>query len=286
MEHLAFSMADLTINIKLPIHMDISAESVPFLVPYSSDCNEVVEVIPVHELPFQNVGGTWHQDRYFIDTPHGETFYIRAYPNSPPYAMVEYKTDNQILIYYLVKSKEMVFQSRYLINMLGLEQLLLRHSAVILHASFICYQSQGILFAGRSGIGKSTQADLWVKYKKAKLLNGDRAGLRRKSEKWVAYGLPFAGSSHIYNCESAPVKAIVVLDQGIENTLQRMTPIDALRTLLPEFSTHIWNSSFMEKILDITAVMLKEVPVYKLVCRPDYGAVCLLNNVLFDEEKK
>jgi hypothetical protein len=63
-----------------------------------------------------------------------------------------------------------------------------------------------------------------------------------------------------------------------------MPLIPALRALLPEFSAQRWNSLFMNKVLDIAAELLQEIPVYCLECRPDYGSVQLLYNTLTKEE--
>ena len=66
--------------------------------------------------------------------------------------------------------------SHNLCDLLGLETLLLKYDGLLLHSSFIRWRGEGILFSAPSGTGKSTQADLWVKYEDAEILNGDRAG--------------------------------------------------------------------------------------------------------------
>jgi hypothetical protein len=40
----------------------------------------------------------------------------------------------------------------------------------------------------------------------------------------------------------------------------------------------------MNKVLNLAVAMLREVPVYCLECRPDYGAVQLLFDTLKEEE--
>lgn len=284
MEKLIYSIADLSICIETPRCLEISGESGPFLKLEEADCVEHIILTPVDSLQVMEQDGIWHQDRYYVSTEEGEQFHIRSAPGTPPYALVEYKSRHHTRISYLRDSKDMIFQSGYLLNMLGLEQLLLRHDGLILHSSLIRWQGHGILFSAPSGTGKSTQASLWEKYMKAEILNGDRAGIRYVNGHWTAYGLPYAGSSHIYRKESAPIRAIVVLRQGPENLISPMTTAAALRALFPEFSAHRWNPAFMNKVLDIASAMLREIPVYCLECRPDYGAVQLLFNTLKKEE--
>ena len=102
---------------------------------------------------------------------------------------------------------------------------------MILHASFVSTRYGGLLFSGVSGIGKSTQADLWQRYEGAELLNGDRTVLRRMDGVWTAFGSPYAGSSNCFVNESRPVRAIVLLSQGSACSLRRLSPAAAFRGL-------------------------------------------------------
>lgn len=281
MEKLIYTIADLPVCMEMPFLPDISEESEPFLKPGEADRGPRIRLIPVDVLPPIPDGGIWHQDRYYA----GETFHIRSGPGKDPYAVVDYGENDQIRILYLSDSGDMIPESSYLLNMLGLEKLLLGYEGLILHASLVCWQGQGILFSAPSGTGKSTQASLWETHMGAKILNGDRAGIRYADGAWRAYGLPYAGSSRIFQNGSAPIRAIVVLKQGQENRIRPMGPMEALRALLPEFSAHRWDLAFMDKLLNVAAGLLRDVPVYCLECRPDSEAVQLLHNTLFNEER-
>lgn len=65
-----------------------------------------------------------------------------------------------------------------------------------------------ILFSGPSGIGKSTHADLWVKHRGARVINGDRTLLQKLGDRpRMSLGWPICGSSEIchnesFSCES------------------------------------------------------------------------------------
>ena len=162
----------------------------------------------------------------------------------------------------------------------------MRQQALILHASFIKWRKKGILFSAPSSTGKSTQADLWQKYLGAEIINGDRAGIRKKDGVWRAYGLPYAGSSKIYRNESATLSAIVVLEQAEENCICPLGKTEAVARLLPEFSLHRWNATFMNEAMDLIAEIVEDVPVYLLKCRPDKQAVEILRETIEKEEIK
>ena len=277
MKKLYYNIAHIPICVELPFQLRISAESVPFLMEEAKTAEQIT-VTAVDALPPVPEHGIWHQDRCFM----GTSFHIRSCPGKAPYAMVEYGETGRISVHYLPASGEMIPESSYLMNMLGLENLLLRHGGLILHASFIRWQGQGILFSAPSGTGKSTQAHLWEQYLGAEILNGDRAAIRNHHGVWTAYGLPYAGSSRIYRNGSAPIRAIVMLRQAAQNSLRTLSAAEALRSLLPEFTAHRWEPSFMEKMLDIVGQLLAQVPVYCLECRPEPGAAQLLMRSLYD----
>jgi hypothetical protein len=278
MKKLTYNIADIPISVELPFEMHISAESAPFLKDGETEMGERIRVTAVDALPPVPANGIWHQDRCFL----GESFHIRSGPGKAPYALVEYGEAGNVRISYLRDSGEMIPESRYLMNMLCLESLLLRHGGLILHAAFIRWQGQGILFSAPSGTGKSTQAQLWEQYMGAEILNGDRAAIRNRNGIWTAYGLPYAGTSHIYRNTSAPIRAIVILRQAPQNRIRPLPVSEALRALLPEFTAHRWDPSFMEKMLDMLSQLLQHVPAYCLECRPDRSAVQLLKRSLYD----
>ena len=213
MEKLNYAIGELSICLEMPFRPKITTESEPFLASNGKDPDVLVKLIPVDTLPPMAPDGVWHQDRYYVE----ESFHIRSGPEKPPYALVKYIDNHQIHVFYLRNSPDMIPESGYLLNMLGLESLFLKQEVLILHASFIRWHDQGILFSAPSGTGKSTQASLWETHMGAEILNGDRAGIRYADGSWMAYGLPYAGSSRIFRNSSAPIRAIVVLRQSPEN---------------------------------------------------------------------
>ena len=67
---------------------------------------------------------------------------------------------------------------------------MLAKDAMVLHCSVLKVKSGVILFSGPSGIGKSTQAGLWTKYRKARVINGDRTLLKKENGRWMSLGWP------------------------------------------------------------------------------------------------
>lgn len=149
------------------------------------------------------------------------------------------------------------------------EHLICDAGGFLLHASWIDVGGKGILFTGPSGVGKSTQADLWNRYRGAEILNGDRAAVFGNH----ARGIPFRGSSGVGLNRKTKLAAIVYLTQAADTSLQRLTGARAFRRLWEGCSVNIWNSVDMEKTTAAVMDTLTSVPVYHLACRKDLTAI-------------
>lgn len=165
----------------------------------------------------------------------------------------------------------------------GLHSKLLQKGALVFHSSYIDWNGQAILFAGPSGVGKSTQASLWEQHADAEIINGDRTLLRQKDGIWKAYGYPCCGSSDICINRTLPLSMIVLLEQGKENRVTEVSMGKKFRALFTGSEMYLWNEKEMERVTKLAEEILKDVRIVKLVCRPEADAVEVLKAEL--EEK-
>ena len=173
-----------------------------------------------------------------------------------------------------------MMDSRYMWSSVAVSQRLLELKALIFHASYIEYDGGAILFTAPSGTGKSTQADLWHKYRGAEIINGDKAGVSVEDGVAYAHGVPFCGTSGICKNRSLPLKAIVLLSQAEENTLTRLTGGVAIQQLIPNVILDFIASGELQKCVDVLLDVIKTVPVFTLACTPDEAAVKALEEGL------
>ena len=152
-----------------------------------------------------------------------------------------------------------------------------------LHSSYVLYQGKAILFTGPSGIGKTTQAELWRDYADGLIVNGDVALIRKVDGVWTAFGTPIHGSSPYCENRQAPIVALIRLDQGKENMLEPMNGYKALTTCLPEFYHPKLEPETEEVFWHTIDEFFSEIPVYHMTCRPDREAVELVKNEFFDK---
>ncbi len=165
-------------------------------------------------------------------------------------------------------------------SLLALERHISPRGYLILHCAYLCYHGKAILFSAPSGVGKSTQAELWRKYRLATIINGDRALLGKNGTAWAAHGWPVCGSSEICCNKTAPIRAIVMLSQGNTNQIRRITPVQAFTELYGQITVNRWNSGIVTQATDQLEDLINRIPVYHLSCTISEEAVDCLDHML------
>lgn len=280
MKNYYFTFAGLRIVLRTPYEITISENLQPFLRASHRETDCTIVLHPCTQLPLFSNDGVWHGLEYY-DCHQGNLriFHCNA-PRTEAFAVTEYFQDGNIEIHVLPDDLSCFTGTAGIFNRIGMETLLLQHHSLLLHASLIKYKSKALAFAGPSGVGKSTQADIWHTYLGAEIINGDRAALKKEDDGWYAYGCPYAGTSGIYKNDCASLAAIVLLGQAESNHLRRLTAGEAFRYLYPEFSIHHWQRRFVEEATDLCLQLLADTPVYLLECRPEESAALLVKKGL------
>ena len=159
---------------------------------------------------------------------------------------------------------------------LPLREILLQFQTVLLHASQVLCKEKGIIFTAPSGTGKTTQAHLWEQYKAAEIICNDRVLIRKCSEQYQTYGFPLDGSEPVHKNKSGELGAIVLLEQGKENHIRRLSVSSAISRLMEQTVLDEWNAASRERTLLFLMDMVTAVPVYSLTCTSDVRAVEIL----------
>ena len=191
-----------------------------------------------------------------------------------PHALEVYSLDNigQIDVYIKASDFKWAASEKYLWTSMCLNQVMLYFNTLFFHASYIEVNGEGILFTAPSQTGKSTQANLWCKYRNAKVVNGDKAAVRIENVV-TANSIPFSGTSGICENITVPLKAIVFLSQAPENKVRKMGASEAVTALCPnifadKLVNHEWSRA-INNLIDLVSA----VPIYHLACTPDERAV-------------
>ena len=165
-------------------------------------------------------------------------------------------------------------------SLLALERRLVKKDSMILHCAYVEYQGEAILFSAPSETGKTTQANLWEKYRGSRTVNGDRSLLGKIDGRWTAQGWPVCGTSEVCFNETVPIRAVVMLSQAEENHVEKLSPGRAFPLLYSQITVNKWNTEDHIHTMDLIEDFLEKVPVYHLGCTISEEAVDCLERVL------
>ena len=133
----------------------------------------------------------------------------------------------------------------------------------IFHSAGMIIEDQGFLFVGHSGAGKSTIVTQLRPY--GEILCDDRNIVRRYPEGWRLFGTWSHGDVPDVSPNSAPLRAIFLLEQAPHNRLIPVTDRREIVRTLPFFIIKpLVTADWWEKTLDLVGAIAREVPVYRL----------------------
>ena len=156
------------------------------------------------------------------------------------------------------------------------------YNTLLLHSSMVRLDGKANLFFGVSGTGKSTHSRLWLEHVKGcDLMNDDNPIIRFDDRgTLIGYGSPWSGKTLCYRNVSAPVRALVRLEQAPENRINRLFTLDAYASVVAASSTIRWNRRIMDALIPTVERVAMTVPCYHLGCRPDAEAVEVCKNCI------
>jgi len=148
-------------------------------------------------------------------------------------------------------------------DQLLLARVLADREGCYIHSSGVIIEGKGLLFVGNSGAGKSTIASLLRS--KGEILCDDRIIVRRHSDGFRIYGTWSHGDVPDVSPHSAPLKAILFLEQSDENRLVSLDDrTEFLRRLLSCLVRPFETAEWWEKELALVEKMVRAVPGYVL----------------------
>ena len=155
----------------------------------------------------------------------------------------------------------------------------------LFHSSVVSYQGKAYMFLGKSGTGKSTHSQLWLKhFEGAELVNDDNPVVRIIDGKARVYGSPWSGKTPCYRNVDYPIGGIVKLKQAPFNEIRRMKAVEAYVALAMSISGMRWNTKMGDGLHQTENLLTASVPVWHLSCLPDQNAAELCQTTIVARE--
>ena len=142
-------------------------------------------------------------------------------------------------------------------------RLLALREGCYLHSSGVILDGKGMLFVGHSEAGKTTMATMLTG--KSEILCDDRNIIRRFSDGFKVYGTWSHGDMSTVSSSSAPLKAIMFLEQAKENRLISFSDKQQItRRILACLIKPLVTAEWWKSMLDLVDKIVQEVPCYTL----------------------
>lgn len=287
-----YQLGEIYIELHIPEEMQIpenlekfAVDSLPedqtlqrtYFIEYTDEIVQVERALKAQKIPGKEA---LRENLQVFQTEQGECRSINLHGVPQAYAVSLLKLDGTSQVWVDRSYDSWMQYDTVFVAMLALEKEMIQVGAMLLHSAYMCYDGTAVLFSAASGTGKSTQADLWEKYRGTRTINGDRSLLIRETDGWKAYGWPICGSSEICHNEKYPIRAIVMLKQAKENKVYPLQGFRAVRDTMEQITINAWDSEFQIRVMDLLEELRKEVPIYCLECDISEDAVRCLEQVL------
>ena len=145
---------------------------------------------------------------------------------------------------------------------------LARQGGFLLHAASAVRKGKAFVFAGVSGVGKTTLSRLAPP--DADVLSDEISYVRKEAGGYYAYGTPFAGElARAGENLRAPLECVYLLDQGAENRVSDMGKADAARGILTNTLFFAEDAELVQAVFLSALDLVERVPVRRLSFRPE-----------------
>ena len=144
---------------------------------------------------------------------------------------------------------------------------MLDYDVILFHGSAISVDGEGYLFTAKSGTGKSTHTRLWRERfgSRAVMVNDDKPLISISEQGAVIWGTPWCGKHRLSENIGVPLRAVAVLERGLENEISVITPMEAFPSLLSQ-TYRFGDPAKMQKTLALLDRLSRSVRLCRLRC--------------------
>ena len=143
--------------------------------------------------------------------------------------------------------------------------LFVERNIIVFHGSSFKVNNYGFIVTARSGVGKSTHVNLLEQYigDDFNYINDDKP-LVKVNDDIIIYSSPWNGKERRGNNTSAPLKAVLFLNRGIDNTYKSIINKEEIYIRLLSQIYLPRDKDKREKALKIVDALLKKINFYKI----------------------
>ena len=156
---------------------------------------------------------------------------------------------------------------------------------ICFHASAISYRGDAILISAPSGTGKSTHADMWVRYRGATILNDDCPMIVPVEDGYRVYGTPWSGKTFINDNKYAYLKAVVFLRRSDEPYIEDIEVADRRGKYLAQSYLYPYNAMTLAT-LETLGKIYHNIPTYLLGANMSIDTLNVAYEGIYNENQR
>ena len=163
--------------------------------------------------------------------------------------------------------------------------ILIERNIIVFHSSAFVIDGYAYLLAARSGVGKTTHAKLLSEYLGDRFIyiNDDKPLVKVEGDITV-YSSPWNGKERRGNNISSPLKSVIFLDRGIENSCKRITNKESIYIKLLSQIYLPKEKSKREKALKIVDIILEDINFYQINVNTDISSAKMTYEEVIQDE--
>ncbi len=156
------------------------------------------------------------------------------------------------------------------------------YDAFFFHCSSIAVDGKAIMFTAKSGTGKSTHRNLWVKNfdGKVTVINDDKPIIRKVDGTFFVYGTPWKGKEGLGANIRVPAHALCFLSRSETNSIGPIDTADVIAKALNQ-TVRPKEPELMSNLLELLDGFITQVNCYDLrVNMDDEAAITAYNTII------
>ena len=229
--------------------------------------------------PGETVLSLWRRE-----SGHGWLVKMAPSPGRPMSALLALDADFKHSALYVLRPAEAEFA---LNNSLMLQYAFATATlgTLEMHASTVVNAGKAYLFLAKSGTGKSTHSQMWLRaIPGTHLMNDDNPVVRTFADgRVIAYGTPWSGKTPCYRNESFPVGAFVRIERAPYNRLDKLSIVESYASLYSSCSGFKADRAMGDGLHAALSAAIQGAPSFAMHCLPDEDAARVCHNGIAGE---
>ena len=116
-----------------------------------------------------------------------------------------------------------------------ISEAMLDYDTFLMHGAVIAVENRGFMFTAESGTGKTTHIRKWLQnLEKSYVVNGDKPLIKITEDQILACGTPWCGKERMGTNTMVDLKAIVLMERAIDNSINEISYNEAFTLLLQQ----------------------------------------------------